>query len=78
MLKAIQGVYRDGTVTLNEPPPCEDASNVIVVFSEQTPASAGLLASKGIAPERAADLRHRLRAFEDDWNAPGMEAYDEL
>ena len=78
MLKAIQGVYRDGTVTLSEPPPCKDASDVIVVFPEQTPASAGLLSNKGIAPEQAADLRHRLRAFEHDWDAPGMEVYDEL
>ena len=78
MLKAIQGVYRDGKVTLSEPPPREDASNVIVVFPEQMAANASLLADRGISPEGAADLRHRLRAFEDDWNAPGMEAYDEL
>ena len=24
------------------------------------------------------DLRRRLSTFEDDWNAPGMEAYDDL
>lgn len=26
----------------------------------------------------AADTRSRLRPFEDDWDAPGMDAYDDL
>ena len=36
------------------------------------------LAARGITPEQAADMRNRVISFEDDWNAPGMEVYDEL
>jgi hypothetical protein len=36
------------------------------------------LAARGITPEQAADMRNRVISFEEDWNAPGMEVYDEL
>jgi hypothetical protein len=36
------------------------------------------LAARGISMEQAADMRSRVLSFEDDWNAPGMEVYDEL
>lgn len=36
------------------------------------------LAERGITPEQAAEMRNRLISFEEDWNAPGMEVYDEL
>ena len=36
------------------------------------------LAERGITPQQAADMRNRVISFEEDWNAPGMEAYDEL
>ena len=32
----------------------------------------------GLTREEAFDSRVRLATFEKDWNAPGMEAYDEL
>ena len=32
----------------------------------------------GLTREQAHDARQRLGAFEEDWYAPGMEAYDEL
>ena len=32
----------------------------------------------GLTSEEAFDLRIRLSTFEDDWDAPGMEAYDDL
>jgi len=32
----------------------------------------------GLTRKEASDLRTRLSTFEDDWNAPGMEAYDSL
>ena len=35
------------------------------------------LADRGITPYQAADLRARLRTFED-WDDPAMEAYDAL
>ncbi len=36
------------------------------------------LASRGITPAMAAEMRNRVISFEEDWNAPGMEVYDEL
>jgi hypothetical protein len=36
------------------------------------------LAARGITLEQAADMRNRVLSFEEDWNAPGMEVYDEL
>ena len=36
------------------------------------------LRDAGLTREEVADLRRRLSTFEDDWNAPGMEAYDDL
>lgn len=36
------------------------------------------LAARGITPGLAADMRNRVLSFEEDWNAPGMEVYDEL
>jgi len=31
-----------------------------------------------LRPEEVAELRGKLAAWEKDWNAPGMEAYDAL
>ena len=36
------------------------------------------LQAKGITKEQAHDLRSRLKTFENDWNAEGMELYDKL
>jgi len=36
------------------------------------------LAARGITLEQAAEMRNRVLSFEEDWNAPGMEVYDEL
>ena len=36
------------------------------------------LRARGFGAELAAELRQRLLTFEEDWNALGMEAYDEL
>ena len=32
----------------------------------------------GWTREEALDTRIRLRSFEDDWNAPGMDSYDRV
>ncbi len=32
----------------------------------------------GWTEEQTAEIRHRLAAFEEDWDAPGMEIYDDL
>jgi len=36
------------------------------------------LAARGITPQQAAEMRNRVMSFEEDWNAPGMEVYDDL
>ncbi len=36
------------------------------------------LAVRGITPEQAAETRQRVMSFAEDWNAPGIEVYDEL
>ena len=36
------------------------------------------LTARGITLEQAADMRNRVLSFEEDWNAPGIEVYDEL
>lgn len=36
------------------------------------------LRARGFTTEMAAELRQRLLTFEEDWNAPEMEAYDEF
>jgi len=36
------------------------------------------LAERGIDSSQAADLRHRLAAFAEDWDRPEMAAYDDL
>ncbi len=32
----------------------------------------------GLTQEEAFDLRRRLATFENDWDAPGMDVYDDL
>lgn len=55
---------------------CETAE-VIVTFIPSEDRGVDLKA-RGFTEELAAKLRQRLLAFEEDWNAPGMEAYDKL
>jgi hypothetical protein len=37
-----------------------------------------LLKDIGIGPEEAAEIRISMLSFEEAWNAPGMEVYDDL
>jgi len=36
------------------------------------------LTERGIDASQAADLRHRLALFAEDWDRPEMDAYDDL
>ena len=72
MLKCVEGVYRNGEVELLESPPNVTESRVIVAFLE------GPSSGPSLSPEELAELRGKLAAWEDDWNATGMEAYDAL
>jgi len=77
MLKSIEGTYRDGKVEFTEPPPPGATGRVIVTFVSSS-VSAVDLAERGVNPEQAADLRHRLTTFAEDWQRPEMDAYDAL
>ncbi len=76
MLISIRGVYHDGKIELTEKVPDMKDAEVIVTF---IPNGAGVnLYERGLKAEQILELRERLASFEEDWNAPGMEAYDKL
>ena len=77
MLQSIEGVFRDGKVELTESPPPGATGRVIVTFVS-SPVATVDLAERGVTPEQAADLRHRLTTFAEDWQRPEMDAYDAL
>lgn len=75
MLKAIEGIYRDGKVELTEMPrDVRDKTRVIVTFLEPNFVD---LRARGIDEVDAADLRSRLSAFAEDWDNPEMDIYDD-
>lgn len=81
MLKSIEGTYREGRVSLSETPEDLKEARVIVTFLSDTLANTtqpNLLSDYGIDEAQAADLRWRLRSFEEDWNRPDMDGYDAL
>jgi hypothetical protein len=75
MLTTIEGVFRNGTIELSHIPRDIDEAKVLVTFltGDAGPID---LAARGIEPAAAADLRHRLQSFSDDWNRPEMDVYD--
>lgn len=75
-MKSVEGIYRDGRVELLEPLEGADGARVIVTLVH----SAGPvdLRNRGIDECKAADLRHRLSQFAEDWDRPEMSVYDEL
>jgi len=75
MLRSVRGTYRNGRVELSEPPPQTGESQVIVTF---LPSARVKLKEKGINEQQAADLRHRLATFAEDWDRPEMDSYDAL
>jgi hypothetical protein len=73
MLKSVRGVCRNGRIELVESLPEGGDREVIVTFLESDRID---LADRGIDESQAADLRHRLAAFAEDWERPEMDAYD--
>jgi hypothetical protein len=74
MLKTVAGTYKHGEVKLSEYPKGLTEGPVLVTFLDQQ-AENGSLPPLTLA--EAAELRNTLAAWEGDWNAPGMEAYDQ-
>ncbi|HEY3391436.1 MAG TPA: type II toxin-antitoxin system PemK/MazF family toxin [Lacipirellulaceae bacterium] len=70
MLRAIEGVYRNGKIELVESPPSELEGKVIVTFLNGGSVD---LAARGIDAQHAAALRQRLKAFAEDWDRPEMD-----
>ncbi|HEV3081199.1 MAG TPA: hypothetical protein VGY66_15575 [Gemmataceae bacterium] len=73
MMTSVKGIYRNGKIELLESPPRLAESKVIVTFLPDSDAEA-----PKFTPEELAELRGKFAAWEDDWNAPGMEAYDQM
>jgi hypothetical protein len=76
MVKSVEGVYRNGKVELMEPLAEAEGSRVIVTWVHST--SPIDVRERGIEESQAADLRHRLASFTEDWDRPEMAAYDDL
>jgi hypothetical protein len=74
MVKSIEGIWKDGRIELLEAAPAVSQARVIVTFLEGSID----LRARGITPEQTSDLRARLKAFEQDWQRPDMDAYDSL
>ena len=75
MLKSVEGIYKDGKVELLERPDDVQEARVLVTF---LPMDVGRLTPPQFTQEELVELRGKLAAWEEDWNAPGMEGYDAL
>jgi hypothetical protein len=74
MLKAVEGIYRDGKVELLETPGDIAESRVVVTFLAPHTRT---LAEAGLTRSEAEELRWRFQAFAEDWERPEMDVYDE-
>ncbi len=74
MYKTIPGRFKSGVIELAEPTPNLPEGPVLVTFLESGPASAE---RPLLTREQAAEFRGKLAAWETDWNAPGLEVYDQ-
>jgi hypothetical protein len=74
MIQTVEGVFKNGRVELLEAPENISEARVIVTF---LPDAIGPTDGPSFTPEEVADLRGKLAAWEEDWNAPGMEGYND-
>src|SRR5262245_43997810 len=74
MIQTIEGIFRNGKVELSELPANVNEARVIVTF---LPSEFGPPDGPSFTTEELTELRGKLEAWEADWNAPGMEAYDD-
>ena len=73
MLKTVLGTFNSGVVRLGESVPDLPEGPVLVTFLETDQGGSPV---PRLTPDQVAELRGKLAAWEEDWNAPGMEAYD--
>ena len=74
MNQTVEGIFRNGKVELLQEPENIHEARVIVTF---LPDAIGPEGGPSFTPDEVADLRGKLAAWEEYWNAPGMEAYDD-
>lgn len=77
MVKTVEGIYGNGRVELDQPIAEVEGSRVIVTWVPPVVGPVNLR-ERGIGPEQAADLRHRLSCFAEDWDGPEINIYDKL
>lgn len=75
MLTTLEGIYRNGRIQLREKPRGLGKTRVIVTFLPEAKVSTK---RPKLTHKEAVELRAKLAAWEEDWNAPGMEAYDSI
>jgi hypothetical protein len=73
MLKTVAGTFKRGKIRLTERPPGITEAPVLVTFLSQPTRNR----RPKLRRAEAAELRGKLAAWEEDWNAPGMELYDQ-
>ncbi|MDI6791307.1 MAG: hypothetical protein QME81_00340 [bacterium] len=77
MLPSVKGRFEVGQIILNEVLNLKQAE-VIVTFLLPESSEDVDMPSLGISKSMAAEARYQMSGFEEDWNAPGMDAYDKL
>ena len=75
-LKATRGHVTDGRIEPEEPIPPGTQGPVVITFLDERATVS--LEERGITRAAAGEARALLATFDDDWNAPGMEFYDDL
>ena len=75
-MKSTEGTYSDSRIELSGRPDDIEEAYVVVTFLPNVKPQQ--LSDYGIDEAQAADLRARLRTFEEDWDRPDMEGYDAL
>lgn len=76
MLKAVEGIYRNGKIELQETPPDVKEARVVVTF---LPIEGSFdLRARGLSEAEAAELRSRWGGAAEDWDRPEIDVYNDL
>lgn len=69
----IEGQYKNGQIFLTQIPENLEESKVLVSFLATREINLGEV---GVGERQAFELRSKLNAISEDWNAPEMDVYD--